>query len=188
MRRICRRLDCRADRARMSAVCPGWRGAIKGDASLLSSAPYLYYPNVAQPAVACLWCPGVRHVLNLPETVQRARLFGSHEGGWLLFAEGRFNGHKMYNVGTGEVIPLPDELRREPGAEAIPVMIRSATLSTFPGDKKGECVGAALVECEPSREQSWIFQEIMFWKVGNTTGWGSTHPSMIYPRAEACVT
>ncbi|GJN17248.1 hypothetical protein PR202_gb04301 [Eleusine coracana subsp. coracana] len=165
----------RADCARMAAVCPWWRGAIKGQKSLLASPLFLVFPIVEQPAVACLWSPGERHHLNLSESILRACLFGSYEGGWLLHVVNYFSGHWLYNVGTGKLIPLsdqmrcrsthwwallPGEVRRQPNIETIPVMIKVATFSTTPD--ADECVGAALVQCDSNTQYPTLFQDIMF--------------------------
>ncbi|RLM80792.1 hypothetical protein C2845_PM12G02230 [Panicum miliaceum] len=137
-------IPCKADRARMSAVCKAWRevlARLKAPAPL----PWLLLPTPfldGSTRVACTLSGfRVHHYLTI--NPPGARCFGSHDGAWLFLHHIKNRSHVLLNVRNPRVRDLPAELRRWSDPNVHHMVILAAALSSSPDDPN--CVAAAIV-------------------------------------------
>ncbi|KAF0931903.1 hypothetical protein E2562_007095 [Oryza meyeriana var. granulata] len=128
--------------------------------------------------VTCIPCSDNRHNLNLPEEVQTARLLGSYDIGWLFVSLDHVSSHYLYHVGGGTPrwLSLSDEMEMDEPLydpdSTFNVSMQVVTL--LASSSTAGCVGAALV----SRHLHYgTVRDVMFWSIGDVTGWGSMHQS-----------
>ncbi|CAO2203838.1 unnamed protein product [Urochloa humidicola] len=147
--RISAFLRCRADRAHLACLNRHWSRAVRGVGRppppilppLPPQLPWLIFPNAEAPTFFSPITRRHHRLFNLPLDVRRARICGSGAGGWLVLALDSRHGYALYNLGSGERIPLPPGSRTA-RSFPFPVVVRAATLSAAPSPGTNYMVGA----------------------------------------------
>jgi hypothetical protein len=142
--RVSALLSCRADRVHMACVNRQWRAAVTGQGRgrprprmlpplppLPLQLPWLIFPSTEAPTFYSPLSRRYHRLTRLPPDVRRARFCGSGDGGWLVLALNSRNAHTLYNLNSGDRIPLPPGFT-SPSDDELPLVVRAATLSAAP--------------------------------------------------------
>ncbi|KAL5229185.1 hypothetical protein ABZP36_017450 [Zizania latifolia] len=178
--RITAYLWCRADRVHMACVNKQWRAAVTGEPRppplpqvprLPPQLPWLILPSTRAPSFYSE-IGRRRHHLPLPPDIRLARFCGSSGGGWFVLSLDRSHSHALYNINSGQRIHLPSGLVTHTGIK-LPLVVRSATLSTSPGPQ-AYMVAAIVIVAGQFR--------VAFWCQGSDRWFSSTGPSLRLPQ------
>ncbi|KAG8051515.1 hypothetical protein GUJ93_ZPchr0001g32141 [Zizania palustris] len=178
--RITAYLRCRADRVHMACVNKQWRAAVTGEPrppplpqvpQLPPQLPWLIFPSTKAPSFYSE-IGRRRHHLPLPPDIRLARFCGSSGGGWFVLSLDRRHSHSLYNINSGQRIDLPSGLVTHTGIK-LPLVVRSATLSTSPGPQ-AYMVAAIVVVAKQFT--------IAFWCQGSDRFFLSSGPSLRRPQ------
>ncbi|XP_062179397.1 uncharacterized protein LOC133884004 [Phragmites australis] len=135
-------LPCRADRVHMACVNRLWNAAMRGLRRppppvlpplppLPPQLPWLIFPSTEAPTFFSAITRCHQPLCRLPPDVRRARCCGSGDGGWLVLALDSCHAYALYNLNSGQRIPLPPGFTT-PMDKEFPLVVRAATLSAPP--------------------------------------------------------
>lgn len=149
--RISAFLRCRADRVHMACANRQWNAAVRWrerESSehpepqppvppplppLPPQLPWLIFPSTEAPNFYSPIGERYHSLSGLPFDIRRARCCGSGDGGWLVLAldSPSPHAHALYNLNSGQRIPLPPGFVTPTGTESSPLEfdMRAATLS-----------------------------------------------------------
>ncbi|KAM3191308.1 hypothetical protein ACQJBY_068918 [Aegilops geniculata] len=130
-------ISCRRDWARLRCLNKFWKAKVDG-AKKPMQLPWLLLPSTTKPTYYSNDGQAL-HRLCLPDSVRRAkRIAGAHEGDWILLAddnktpvnkieadekEAILHRNRLYNLSTGRVIPLPQQMLSDGGRVDVEVRI-----------------------------------------------------------------
>uniref|UniRef100_A0A0E0HHH6 KIB1-4 beta-propeller domain-containing protein n=1 Tax=Oryza nivara TaxID=4536 RepID=A0A0E0HHH6_ORYNI len=148
---IVRRIPCGIDRRNMGRACHSWRVAL---AKLEPPAPspplpWLLLPRAdGPPTFSCVLSGCRSHRFFIPPgAVQRARYFGSYDGGWLFLAiggQGQAQRHLLLRHNPFRLLVLPNVTH-------FPDMVYPPVLGVVKRDHQISIVAATL-SCKPTEE------------------------------------
>ncbi|CAO2170435.1 unnamed protein product [Urochloa humidicola] len=165
--RISAFLRCRADRVHMALVNRHWSRAVRGVGRppppilpplppLPPQLPWLIFPNTETPTFYSTMARRHHRILNLAPDLRRARPCGSGDGGWLVLALDSRQGYALYNLGSGDRIPLPPGYL-SPRFVPFPLVVSAATLSAAPSPGTNYMVGAIVnIGCGDTSAAFWM--------------------------------
>jgi hypothetical protein len=158
-------LRCHADRVHLACVNRLWSRALRGVGrppppvlrplpALPPQLPWLIFPNTETPTFYSPITRRYHRLLRLPPDVRRARFCGSADGGWLVLALDSCNGYALYNLNSGQRIPLPPSFRNRRNVQ-FPLVVRAVTLSAPPSLGVPYMIGAIVLAAEGYTAAFW---------------------------------
>uniref|UniRef100_K3XPM0 KIB1-4 beta-propeller domain-containing protein n=1 Tax=Setaria italica TaxID=4555 RepID=K3XPM0_SETIT len=158
-------LRCRTDRVHMACVNKLWSRAVRGVGrppppvlpplpALPPQLPWLIFPNTETPTFYSPITRRYHRLCRLPPDVRRARFCGSAVGGWLVLALDSCHGYALYNLNSGQRIPLPASFTT-PGDKDVPLVVHAATFSAPPSGPNQYMVAAIVLIANRSTAAFW---------------------------------
>lgn len=169
-------ISCRGDWARLRCANKFWKAKVDG-AKRPMQLPWLILPSTTKPTYYSTDGQAV-HRLRLPDSVRRAkRITGAHEGDWILLAddtktpvnkieadekEAILHRNQIYNLSTGRVIPLPQQMSSHGGR--VDVEVRVGAIAGCLGSPNGFVVVAIVRPLDsPFERAAYCNQSMELW-------------------------